>query len=275
MKFYNPNATTKVIVDGSPVGLGAILTQEQPDGSFKPVMYGSSSLTPTQQRYSQTEREALAILWACKHFHHYLYDRRFTVVTDHKPLLGMFVKKSEPPARIQRWMLQLQAYDFAMEHIPGTQMASDYLSRMSTNDDTFEEFSDCYVNMIVDHSIPKACTNVELHEETNKDSVIQKVMQSVVSGKWESDDEVQRFHKVRDSLSVKNNFLLKGNRLVLPTTLQEKVLQLAHYTQHQGVQKTKALLREKVWWPSLDADVEAKVRCCHACQVTTHYNSVA
>ena len=55
MCYYQPNADTKVIVDASPVGLGAILTQKQEDGKFKPVAYASHALSPTEQRYSQTE----------------------------------------------------------------------------------------------------------------------------------------------------------------------------------------------------------------------------
>jgi len=61
MAFYSPNADTKLIVDGSPIGLGAILTQEQDDGTWKPIAYGSHALDPVQQRYGQTERDALAV----------------------------------------------------------------------------------------------------------------------------------------------------------------------------------------------------------------------
>ena len=59
MAYFNPTAYTQVIVDASPVGLGAILTQEQSDGSFKPVIYASRSLTDVERRYSQTEKEAI------------------------------------------------------------------------------------------------------------------------------------------------------------------------------------------------------------------------
>ena len=68
MAFYNPDTETGLIVDGSPVGLGAILAQRQADGNFRPVAYGSNALNPVQQWYSQTKKEALAILWSCQHF---------------------------------------------------------------------------------------------------------------------------------------------------------------------------------------------------------------
>lgn len=84
MAYYQPRAETKVIVDASSVGPGAILKQKQKDGAFKPVAYASRALGPTEQRYSQTEREGLSAFWATQKFHYYPYDREFTIVTDHR-----------------------------------------------------------------------------------------------------------------------------------------------------------------------------------------------
>ena len=64
MAYYIPDTETKVIVDASPIGLGAILSQKQKTGEFRPVVYASKALNPAGQRYSQTERESLAVLWA-------------------------------------------------------------------------------------------------------------------------------------------------------------------------------------------------------------------
>ena len=102
MAFYNADAETELIVDGSPIGLGAILAQKQDDDNFRPVAYGSNALSPVQQRYSQTEQEALAVLWSCQHFHHYVYDRHVNIITDHRLLLQIFSSKSQLPPRIQR-----------------------------------------------------------------------------------------------------------------------------------------------------------------------------
>ena len=82
MSYYNQNAETNIIVDGSPFGLGAILNQKQSDGNFKPVAYASRTLSPVERRYSQTEREALSVYWAIRRFNMYLYGMCFTVYTD-------------------------------------------------------------------------------------------------------------------------------------------------------------------------------------------------
>lgn len=114
---YNPTAQTKIIVDASPVGLGAILTQKQHSDTLRPMCYGSRSLTDAEQLYSQTEREALVLLWACVHYHYYIFNKSFTICTDHKPLLYLLGEKSNPPPRIKRWMLRLQAYQFHLIYI--------------------------------------------------------------------------------------------------------------------------------------------------------------
>ena len=85
------------------MGLGAILEQEQPDGGFRPVYYASRKLSKTEQHYSQFEREALAVKWACENFFLFLYGTEFEIRTDHKPLITVLAANSKPPsARIER-----------------------------------------------------------------------------------------------------------------------------------------------------------------------------
>ena len=99
--YYDKEAVTHVITDASPVGLGAVLAQKQ-GGEFRVIMYASRILTDVERRYSQTELEALAIVWACERFHTYLYGTKFHLITDHKPLEVLYSKKSNPPAGIER-----------------------------------------------------------------------------------------------------------------------------------------------------------------------------
>ena len=79
---------------------------------------------------------------------------------------------------------------------------------------------------------------------------------------------------MRNDLSIANGILLFQNRIVIPASLREKVLQLAHES-HQGVVKTKALLREKVWWPGIIVEIEELIKHCHTCEVTTTSKSQA
>ena len=100
--YFDSAAKTRVITDASSVGLGALLVQEQNDEE-RVICYASRSLTDVEKRYSQTEKEALGIVWACERLHMYLYGTDFEILTDHKPLQFIHSKKSQPlrisPAR--------------------------------------------------------------------------------------------------------------------------------------------------------------------------------
>ena len=71
-------------------------------------MYASRTLTDVERRYSQTEKEALGLVWGCERFHMYLVGSKFELWTDHRPLEFIFSVKSKPSARIERWVLRLQ-----------------------------------------------------------------------------------------------------------------------------------------------------------------------
>ena len=103
LALYDPAKETRVSSDASSFGLGSVLTQAQEDGGWKPVAYISRSLTPTEQRYTQVEKEALAVTWACERLSDYLISKPFHIETDHKPLVPLLGSKNlnEMPPRIQ------------------------------------------------------------------------------------------------------------------------------------------------------------------------------
>ena len=109
--YFDVSAKTRVIAEASPYGIGAVLVQLQ-NNEQRVITYASRSLTQVERRYSQTEREALALVWACEKFHAYIYGLDFELVTDHKQLEAIFSPKSKPPACIERWVLRLQPYQF-------------------------------------------------------------------------------------------------------------------------------------------------------------------
>ena len=119
-----PASKTELIVDASLHGLGALLVQHNSQHNTVPVALASRSLTDVEARYSQTEREALAISWAVTHFHVYLYRGSFVVTTDHKPLVTLFNScHAKPPLRIERWILSYKRMilKFSMNQVRITQ----------------------------------------------------------------------------------------------------------------------------------------------------------
>ena len=86
--YFDSKKKTEVFTDASPVGVAAVLTQKDPDSDKRKIIaYASRALSSTEQNYSQLEREALAVVWSCEHFHLYLYGAKFTVFTDQQPLV--------------------------------------------------------------------------------------------------------------------------------------------------------------------------------------------
>jgi hypothetical protein len=96
---------TQLIVDASPVGLGAVLTQFDPKRPYekKIITYISRSLSEIEQKYSQVEKEVLAIVWACERLHLYLYASKFEIVKDNKAVELIFGNTScYPPGQIRQ-----------------------------------------------------------------------------------------------------------------------------------------------------------------------------
>lgn len=107
--YFDVADRAQLIADASPVGLGAVLIQINERGP-RIIAYASKSLSDTEQRYAQIEKEALALVWGVERFHFYLYGRTFELITDHKPLETIFGSRSKPCARIERWVVRLQSY---------------------------------------------------------------------------------------------------------------------------------------------------------------------
>ena len=113
--YYQVGLETNLMVDAGPTGLGLLLLQKS-DDRWKPIVCASRRLTETEQRYSQLEREALAIRWACERCYTYLMGSTFTVLSDHKPLESLMNNaNSRPPMRIERWLMYLQQFDFKVK----------------------------------------------------------------------------------------------------------------------------------------------------------------
>ena len=146
--------------DASSYGLGAVLTQQQPSGEWKPISYISRALTTTEQRYAQIEKEALAVTWACERLRDFLTGLQFHIHTDHKPLVPLLTTKGldELPVRIQRFRLRLMRFSYTVSHIPGKELTvADTLSRAPTelsdvSDEEFQKETEAYVNLVLQQS---------------------------------------------------------------------------------------------------------------------------
>ncbi|GFU17372.1 retrovirus-related Pol polyprotein from transposon opus [Nephila pilipes] len=136
LKYFDQNKEVTVSVDASKNGLGAVLLQES-----QPVAYGSVSLTQTQQRYAQIEKELMAVIYGLEHFNYYTYGRIVTVQTDHKPILSLSKKPYDAISpRLQRMLLRFNKYNIQLEYVPGKNLViAGALSRAQSTTDKFDE----------------------------------------------------------------------------------------------------------------------------------------
>ncbi|XP_011863867.1 PREDICTED: uncharacterized protein LOC105559856, partial [Vollenhovia emeryi] len=117
--------------DASGTAIGAILSQGK-IGKDQPISYASRVLNDAERNYSTIEKELLAIVYAVQHFRPYLYGKKFTLVTDHKPLTWLH-KLKDPTSRLARWRIKLAEYDYEIIYKPGKINANaDALSRNPT-----------------------------------------------------------------------------------------------------------------------------------------------
>lgn len=117
LSHFDVTQPITLTVDSSQSAVGAALLQ-----GGKPVVYGSKTLTSCQQTYAQVEKELYAVVFGCQRFQQYIYGQKFTIETDHSPLVAISKRSlANLPARLQRMLLQLQPqpYDFSIVYKPG------------------------------------------------------------------------------------------------------------------------------------------------------------
>ena len=120
--------------DASNDAIGAVLSQG-PIGKDLPIAYASRTLINAEKNYPTIEKELLAIVWSCKYFRQYLYGRKFTIVTDHRPLTWIFSVK-DPSSRLLRWRLKLEEYEYEVKYKKGSSNTNaDALSRIHVTED--------------------------------------------------------------------------------------------------------------------------------------------
>ena len=275
LALYDPNANTIVSADASSYGLGAVLLQEQENGDIKPISYVSRSMSPTEERYAQIEKEALAFTWACERFSDFLIGLKFTIQTDHKPLIPLFSTKrlEELPIRVQRFRMRMMRFDFSIAYIPGKKLViADALSRAplwkpDEHDELFQEETKAYVDSVV-QGLPateQRLEEIKINQE--RDPICQEITRYCQEG-WPEKGRIQgpvkRYYPVSSEISIINDLLMRNGRIIIPLVLQKQVLSQLH-TGHQGIQKCRDRAKQAVWWPGLSKELEDLVNKCPIC----------
>jgi hypothetical protein len=270
LAHFNPQFRLTLECDASQYGVGAILFQETPSGRV-PVACASRSMAKAERKYSQVEKEALAAVFGIQKFHAYLFGRSFTLVSDHKPLLGLLKEDKAVPVmasgRIQRWALLMAMYDYKLVHKAGSQLhAADALSRMPVGKAPAEPPAVPETVLMMEHIDNGPVHSKHIKDMTAKDPQLSRILRFTACG-WPDDcpDDLQPYFSRKSEISEAHGCLFLGMRVIIPTAARDAILQALHQG-HQGISRTKALARGHVWWPGMDSEVERLVRACGLCQ---------
>lgn len=236
LSLYDPTKPLRISADASSFAIGAVLEQFENE-IWKPVYYASRSLSQTEARYAQIEREALALTWACERFRMYIYGLPFRLRTDHKPLVPILNCKpiGELSARLQRFRMRLANYAYTVEYISGKKFfIPDTLSRYPgqksapTERDILEEqLVEVMVVSEIEHARCSAQRLVEICEGQKLDPVCIQIRQFVESD-WPDFSKTSGFYKDRSMFTVHEDVLMYGKRLVIPKSLRQDVLGRLH-----------------------------------------------
>ena len=271
LTHFNPELPLSLACDASPYGLGAVLSHTISKGVERPIAFASRTLTATEQKYAQIDKEGTALIWGIKHFHQYIYGKRFTLITDHQPLTAIFNPEkgvsTTTAARLQRYGVFLSGYCFNIVYRNTTLHGNaDALSRLPTNSQDLGSNKEEEVKLLAIQQIePLPATAEDIRTNTQRDPTLAKVYQFVLQG-WplETGKDLKPYMDRKDELTIEQDCLMWGMRVIVPKKLQEKVLEELHGG-HIGVIKMKSLARCHIWWPGIDKDIEEITRSCEGC----------
>ena len=239
MMYFNPNKKLVLWFDASDYALGDIVLQENNAGYLQPITCMSHTLTKYEIKYSPTEKEALGLVWRICKLHLYLYHMNFDVVVDHIPVKFMFDTKNCPNPRVEQWQMKLQGYSFNVIYKKGSRNIADFISRIHSNNiEGNSEVMEHHVNFVTNNAVPYSMITNEIVQESLKDHTITSIKHALCSNKQEG---FNYYHKFAHELYESNYLLLRLNRIFIPASLHQKILNIV-YKSHLGISKIKSLL---------------------------------
>ena len=265
---FDPQKPIVLATDASPYGISAVLSHRFPDNSERPIAFYSRVLTETEQRYSQIDKEALGIKNGVERFFYYIFGRRFTLITDSRPLSQIFAPERTLPAlsatRMQHYAVYLTGFSFDIVYRPTKLHGNaDALSRLPIKSEQLspvDPSNQLVINQL--HEVPLQFETIA--EETKKDKEL-KPLWEILQGSVDYPRKSKFFGvDVCEFSMFDGKILLRGHRVVVPEACRNEILKELHEG-HYGSEKMKNLARRYVWWYGIDSDIKNITLSCQAC----------
>ena len=267
------NANFEIHTDASKEGLGAVLLNTYTVGDKKSevvVMYASRALSATEKNLHANELEALAVVWATGHFHHFIADKPFLVVTDHSALLH-FLQRKNPPDKIVRWQLHLQQFEITFKHRKGAANAdADGLSRLPLDPVTLcTEASEATLCAVTVATSMESLSMGKLRAAQLSDEWISACMRKVrpVSDPLIEADK-GKYHENRSGLFCQvvtaSNDVLRS-AILIPALCRPLLLHHIHSMAHIGRTKMREFMVSRYIWPHMIQDIDEWTHNCLPC----------
>ncbi|GBO99559.1 Retrovirus-related Pol polyprotein from transposon 17.6 [Eumeta japonica] len=249
--------------DACEYGIGAVLYQISNQNEEHPIAFYSQKLNACQRNYSVTEKECLAAVMAVKKFRPYIELMPFTIVTDHASLKWLMTLK-DLSGRLARWSLQLQAFDFEIEHRKGSEnIVADMLSRSQDEENVVETIN---IEDLFDFETTEFQSEEYLdlikHISENKERLPDlKIDDGFVFKRTNFDRSEDATHSWK---------------LWVPASITSALIEKAHNSltsAHGGTAKTIEKLKRFFYWPRLSVQVKNYISNCETCKESKPSNT--
>ena len=275
VSVFDRQRETLLLTDASKKqGLGFALLQKDAEGRPHLIQCGSRTLTAAEENWATIELEAKAIEYGMMKCRHYLMGHpRFTVVTDHRPLVSIFSRNMDDTlnSRILRIRERIANFSFDIIWQPGkVHCIADALSRtpvFSANEEDEEECGDDETVRMVVATDPNLRKLMQAAEHDNEYQEQLKAVADDNLDKLSLTHPMQGLKSMWDQLSIMDGQLIvvNGSRILVPSAARKDLLMKGHES-HCGASKMKAQFRQLYYWPGMSNDIENIVRGCQQCR---------
>lgn len=247
--LVHPEETAEVSIttDASEIAVGAVLQQQNDDGSWSPLAFFSKKLSVAERKYSAFDRELLGIYLSVKHFRYFVEGRSFCIYTDHKPLVSAIISKTERSPRQSRHLDYVSQFSTDIRHVRGKyNVVADTLSRPE------------------DASVETLETNLKTVQDLQTDDT--GLRELIENPPPRSTYKMSKISIPGTDIELWCEISTNRQRIYLPEPIRRTYFDRLHNISHPGTRASRKLVSARYFWPAMNNDVAKWTRQCEGCQ---------